>query len=72
MIVAGDDSSVTRLNSNVVDDAIRPDTSEPTGRLLSWRVLNSKNALAVFTEAMVTVVWPFAVLVVVPLCRVAR
>ena len=68
-----DVSSVTRLNSRVVDDAMRPEISETTGRFRFDRVLNNKNALLMLTAAgSVTVVVPVPLLVVVPVCTDVR
>jgi hypothetical protein len=68
-----DVSLVARMNSNVVDDAIRPAISATTGRFRFERVLNNKNDLLIVTaEESVTVVVPVAVLVVVPVCTDAR
>jgi hypothetical protein len=65
-MVIVDVSSVTRANSSVVALAMRPRITDPTGRLLEWRVLKRRNAFAGSTDVIVTVTVPLAELVVEP------
>ncbi len=63
---SGATPSVTRTNSIVVADAIRPRTVEPAGRLLSVAVWKIRKDLVVSIEEMVMAWTPLALLTAVP------